>query len=245
MNATKYEFSTEDLTFDVFEKIVIVVFWMVIQIPGNVSLLGLIQFDRLGGDPLKRRIQDQLFTLGCMIALFRNLTCFNLLTISALFDICYPFFITYIYQLFRIFSIAFYILLINQTCIIRFLIEFIWKSVRSINDSFVIRCITVINTLLSFIFAAWIVWDADRMKGSWRLSHNHPLLMTVIDGEHPLRYVPYRLCFYARIIKKVKTFWPKNAPCNGERVVILLVTTRTILEHMRIITQKRIITKRA
>ena len=56
--------------------------------------------------------------------------------------------------------------------------------------------------------------------------------------------IPYRLCFYARIIKKVKTFWPKNAPSNGERVVILLVTTRTILEHMRIITQKRIITKR-
>ena len=124
-----------------------------------------------------------------MIALFRNLTCFNLLAISALFDIHYPFFIAYIYQLFRIFSIAFYFLLIIQTCIIRFLIEFIWKSVRSINDSFVMLCITVINTLLSFIIAAWIVWDADGMKGSWRLTHTHPLLMTVRDGEHTLRYV--------------------------------------------------------
>ena len=51
-------------------------------------------------------------------------------------------------------------------------------------------CITVINTFLSFIFAAGIVWNAEGMKGTWRLSHNHPLLMTAIDGsEHPLRYV--------------------------------------------------------
>ncbi len=57
--------------------------------------------------------------------------------------------------------------------------------------------------------------------------------------------IPYRLCFYVRIIKKVKNFWPKNAPSNGERVVILLVTTRTILEHMRIITQMQITTKSA
>ena len=34
-----------------------------------------------------------------MIALFRNLTCLNLLTISTLFDISYPFFIVYNYQL--------------------------------------------------------------------------------------------------------------------------------------------------
>ena len=124
-----------------------------------------------------------------MIALLRNLTCVNLLSISALFDICYPFFIAYIYLLIRIFSIVFYVLLIIQTCIIRFLIEFIWKSVRSINDSIVTFFITVINTLLSFILAAWFVWDAEGMKGTWWLSHNHPLLMTVKGGEHPLRYV--------------------------------------------------------
>ena len=60
MNFTKYEFSTEDFTFNAFEKVAIVVLWLVIQIPGNVILLGLIQFDRLGGDPLKRRMQDQV-----------------------------------------------------------------------------------------------------------------------------------------------------------------------------------------
>ena len=62
MNVTKYEFSIEDLSFNIFEKIAIVVMWVVIQLPGNIMLLGIIQFDRLGGDPLKRRIQDQVFT---------------------------------------------------------------------------------------------------------------------------------------------------------------------------------------
>ena len=60
MNVTKYEFSTEDLAFNTVEKIVIAVLWLVIQIPGNIMLMGIIQFDRLGGDPLKRRIQDQV-----------------------------------------------------------------------------------------------------------------------------------------------------------------------------------------
>ena len=60
MNVTKYAFSTEDLTFNAVEKAVIVALWLVIQIPGNIMLVGLIQFDRLGGDPLKRRIQDQV-----------------------------------------------------------------------------------------------------------------------------------------------------------------------------------------
>ena len=80
----------------------------------------------------------------------------------------------------------FYLLLIMQICIVRFWIEFIWKSIRSINDSLVMACITVINTFLSFIFAAAIVWNAEGMEGTWRLSHDHPLF---IDHDHPLRYV--------------------------------------------------------
>ena len=60
MNVTKYAFYTEDLTFHAVEKAVIVALWLVIQIPGNVMLLGIVLFDQLGGDPLKRRIQDQV-----------------------------------------------------------------------------------------------------------------------------------------------------------------------------------------
>ena len=59
-NTSMYEFSVEDLTFNAFEKILIVLIWLIIQIPGNIMLLGLIQFDRYGNDPLKRRLHDQV-----------------------------------------------------------------------------------------------------------------------------------------------------------------------------------------
>ena len=60
MNVTTYKFSIDDLSFNTFEKIVIVLLWLVIQILGNTMLLGLIHFDWFGGDPLKRRLQDQV-----------------------------------------------------------------------------------------------------------------------------------------------------------------------------------------
>ena len=123
-----------------------------------------------------------------MISLFGNLTCLNLLAISTLLDISYPFFVVYIYQLIRCMSRFFLSLLLIQTCIFRFWVEFVWKSIRSINDSFAINCITGINTLLSFIFAAGLIWNGEGWKGTWRLSHNHPLLMTVTIDDHPLRY---------------------------------------------------------
>ena len=53
-------FSTENLTYDTIEKIFIVLIWLLVQIPGNIMLLGIIHFDQYGGDPLKRRIHDQV-----------------------------------------------------------------------------------------------------------------------------------------------------------------------------------------
>ena len=54
-------FSAENLTYNTMEKIFIVLIWLLVQIPGNIMLLGIIQFDRHGGDPLKRRIHDQVW----------------------------------------------------------------------------------------------------------------------------------------------------------------------------------------
>ena len=39
---------------------IILVIWFSVQFFGNGLLIGLIQFDRFGGDPLKRRIIDQV-----------------------------------------------------------------------------------------------------------------------------------------------------------------------------------------
>ena len=54
------QLTVQDQTLNTPEKICIFIFWFLIMFPGNGLLLGLIQFDRLGGDPLKRRILDQV-----------------------------------------------------------------------------------------------------------------------------------------------------------------------------------------
>ena len=50
----------EGISLTNLENIVIGVLWFLIEVIGNLLLLGLIEFDRFGGDPLKRRIIDQV-----------------------------------------------------------------------------------------------------------------------------------------------------------------------------------------
>ena len=61
----KFEAMPVDLS--IMECTIIVIIWILIQFLGNCLLMGLIQYDRLGGDPLKRRISDQVsnLKLGC------------------------------------------------------------------------------------------------------------------------------------------------------------------------------------
>ena len=62
MNTTKINFELEDsaLQSNLLEKILILVIWVLLAIIGNGLIIGIIQFDRFGGDPLKRRIIDQV-----------------------------------------------------------------------------------------------------------------------------------------------------------------------------------------
>ena len=52
----------EQEEFKFSEKVVASVIWFLIQFPCNFGWLGLIQFEKFGGDPLKRRITDQVCT---------------------------------------------------------------------------------------------------------------------------------------------------------------------------------------
>ena len=58
MNST--EFASEEVQLRTIEKAMIVTLWLFIEVLGSVLLIGLIEFERLGGDPLKRRIVDQV-----------------------------------------------------------------------------------------------------------------------------------------------------------------------------------------
>ena len=57
---------TQNTKFEVINELeseeitVVIVVWSVIQFFGNGMLVGLIQYDKFGNDPLKRRINDQV-----------------------------------------------------------------------------------------------------------------------------------------------------------------------------------------
>ena len=51
---------TSRIHFEIHEKIIFGLQWLFFQLIGNGLLIGIIQFDRFGADPLKRRITDQV-----------------------------------------------------------------------------------------------------------------------------------------------------------------------------------------
>ena len=53
-----YSFEAQDIT--IVEKIVAVIVWIYLEFISNPLYFGIVQFERLGGDPLKRRITDQV-----------------------------------------------------------------------------------------------------------------------------------------------------------------------------------------
>ena len=60
MSVETLDIAHEQDEFTLTDKVVAIVIWFLIQFPGNLGWLGLIQFERFGGDPLKRRITDQV-----------------------------------------------------------------------------------------------------------------------------------------------------------------------------------------
>ena len=60
INSTETELEYLNIDLNVLQKVVLVTIWIVIQVPGNLMLFGLIHFDKFGGDPLKRRMIDQV-----------------------------------------------------------------------------------------------------------------------------------------------------------------------------------------
>ena len=53
------------------EKVLAFIAWFLLQFPCNGMMLGLIQFERLGGDPLKRRLTDQVHKFKINIYFFK------------------------------------------------------------------------------------------------------------------------------------------------------------------------------
>ena len=62
MNFSRLEFVC-DLNLNMYQKVMVGIVWFSVMIVGNIMLYGLIQFERNGGDPLKRRMVDQVINI--------------------------------------------------------------------------------------------------------------------------------------------------------------------------------------
>ena len=65
-------FETEEIHLSILEKAIIVILWLLVMVLGNLMLIGLIQFERLSGDPCKRRIVDQVSSNNYNKSNFQN-----------------------------------------------------------------------------------------------------------------------------------------------------------------------------
>ena len=52
--------NSEPTSIDVVWSVMATLMWLLTVIPGNAMMIGIIMFEKYGGDPLKRRINDQV-----------------------------------------------------------------------------------------------------------------------------------------------------------------------------------------
>ena len=150
VNSSNVSLTTEDSEANIGKYFTITVLWTLIEVIGNPLLVGLIQFERNQGDPLKRRLNDQLLTSVYCVVIFFNLTSGNLFTWSAITDVDLNIYVSYFAMEVRRFTIIFAMLVLCECAILRTLIEYYWKNIPPMEQEFTISCLTKINFLLSF-----------------------------------------------------------------------------------------------
>ena len=159
INSSHTEFSYDDSSLTTFEKVVLGIMLFLISIPGTVMLMILVQFDRIGGDPLKRRITDQVsvghipmavenpFETKFIFKLFTSLNIMGII-VNAIFVIIRLLelilsndllvFASYLEILTHEFIQCFGSFVTFEIFFIKYWVEFVWKSVRNIDGSFII-----------------------------------------------------------------------------------------------------------
>ena len=188
--------------FSVAEKVMAVIVWIVMEFICNPLLFGIVQFERLGGDPLKRRITDQVFrnkTLNVfnidVVTYFSKLMSHFLLVtmihtiltetinvIGFIFEIRYPNFIENAHDTASFFFMTYAILTLFEISAIKYWLKFIRKRMVVMNEAFINVSLTLINIMLSFLWALVKVILGDKSL-QYMLWDSH--LKIQVAGQNP------------------------------------------------------------
>ena len=174
-----------EVGFSVTDKVISGVTWGLMQFPCNALIFGLVQFDRLGGDPLKRRVTDQVcqlmqsmfaltFRLLIPIHLYHFQLFSNLLlnfiisnilrsvqTVQVIFDLDHIWFL----NKFTLFTPTQSLLALQYTFIeivlFKFWLRFIKKRLVPMDDNFIVTVLTMENITMSVLFGMAKVMISD------------------------------------------------------------------------------------
>ena len=153
------------------EKVICIIVWLIIQTLGNFLIIGIIQYERFGGDPLKRRITDQvkkgkkvfffLIIFCCIFKLFTmsfiHLVILNVISPSMrLAYVLIPwnigYWLDFIFHYLRISYSLYIVIFFNEYLILKYYIEFIWKRVPPLDHDFTSTCLNILNSFMSLVF---------------------------------------------------------------------------------------------
>ena len=175
LNLASLEVEENDLVI----KILATTIWIILEFPCNAMLFGLVQFERIGGDPLKRRITDQVQVfvkrkkfneiMYHIFQLFSNLI-LNVIasniaesinSIQIIFDLDYPSILNYFYYFQKMQLVFTFYLTMIEVCLLKYWLKFIRKKIIAMDDSFVGFGITLANVSLTSLFAVSKVFIGD------------------------------------------------------------------------------------
>jgi len=100
----------------------------------------------------------QLMSIFYMLAIGSNLINLNFQVIFTILGWTIPLSLAYVNLFCQFFLIVYFFLTTIEISWLKYLHKFIWKSVRPIDDGFVVTCCTINNIVFSSILAvAWIM----------------------------------------------------------------------------------------
>ena len=102
------------------------------------------------------------------IMIASNITILTLRTIITIFDLTLPLNLSYFILFCESFSIFYQLLTFIEISWLKYFYKFVWKSVRPLDDGFVVSCFTLNNIVFGTLLSiAWI------MSGSGKLHLMH------------------------------------------------------------------------
>lgn len=150
---------------------------IIIQVLGNALCACIIAYEKYGGDPQKRTILNQLFSMLTGNVIVLNLVPLNTLILRVLTSPLPSYVVNILFFIPKV-SVGFNSLLIlNEMLLLRFLSVFYWKRIPPINDNLLFVTLNMANGLISVLLACLV-------NMGYNIEHEMSFALTGVKTDH-------------------------------------------------------------